>query len=96
MAAATLTLGLLTTLPSALDLLDLAGATEGPEDDAELVGAERHVVRPGDTIWDIAAEHLPEGTSVQDYVAEIILLNDIDPAELSPGSVLDLPPRGEE
>lgn len=91
MVAATLTVGLVTTLPSALDLLDLAGATDDPENGTEAVAAERHVVRPGDTIWDIAAEHVPEGTSVQDYVAEIILLNDIDPAELAPGSVLDLP-----
>lgn len=95
MVAATLTLGFAGTLPSALDLVGLAGPSEGPQDETAPVSSARHVVQSGETIWGIAAEHLPEGASVQDYVAEILLLNDIDPAELAPGSVLDLPPGAE-
>lgn len=84
-----LAVGLLGTLPSALDLVGLAG----PSDDApeETPPPIQAVVRPGDTIWDLAAPHVPEGMSLSDYVAEVLLLNDVDPGALQPGSVLDLP-----
>jgi LysM domain len=87
--------GLLSTLPSALDLPDLAGPYEPDPRNGGEAGEEvpsiHAVVQPGDTIWDIAAPHVPEGMSLQDYVAEVLLLNDVDPAALEPGSVLDLP-----
>lgn len=91
-----LAVGLLSALPSALDLLDLSGPYEDPpaaQEGGETGPNIRAVVQPGDTIWDIAAPHVPEGTSLQDYVAEVLLLNDVDPAALEPGSVLDLPQR---
>jgi hypothetical protein len=77
--------GLLSTLPSALDL---AGPSEPAEEQPPPIQA---VVQPGDTIWDLAAPHVPEGMTLQDYVAEVLLLNDVDPGALEPGSVLDLP-----
>lgn len=89
--------GLLTTLPSALDLAGLSGPYDkephAPPEGGDETPPIRAVVQSGDTIWDIAAPHVPEGTSLQDYVAEILLINDVDPAELQPGSVLDLPQR---
>jgi hypothetical protein len=51
----------------------------------------RVVVAQGDTVWSLAATHVPEGQDLQSYVAEIIVANEIDPAALQPGSVLDLP-----
>lgn len=49
------------------------------------------VVAPGDTVWDIAVAYLPEGQRPQVYVAEIIRHNDVDPAAITPGTVLELP-----
>ena len=49
------------------------------------------VVGPGETVWDIAVEYLPEGTMPQVYVADILRHNDIDPAAVAPGAVLQLP-----
>jgi LysM domain-containing protein len=87
-------IGLLSTLPSALDVFGLSGPYDEREPAAE-EGQEaptiRAVVQPGDTIWDLAAPHVPEGVSLQEYVAEILLINDVDPGALQPGSVLDLP-----
>jgi hypothetical protein len=99
LAAAVLTVGLLSTLPSALDLVGLSGPNEAGGEDAEPAGGVepavpppvQAVVQPGDTIWDLAAPHVPEGMTLQDYVAEVLLLNDVDPSSLEPGSVLDLP-----
>ncbi len=92
-----LAVGLLSTLPSALDIFGLSGPYDEREPSAAQEGDEaptiRAVVQRGDTIWDLAAPHVPEGVSLQDYVAEILLINDVDPGALEPGSVLDLPQR---
>lgn len=92
---AALAVGLLSTLPSALDLVGLSGPSgqePGRGEQAEEADPTvQAVVQPGDTIWDIAAPHVPEGMTLQDYVAEVLLVNDVDPAALEPGSVLDLP-----
>lgn len=49
------------------------------------------VVGPGETVWDIAMDYLPEGQRPQVYVAEILRANDVDPAAVVPGAVLQLP-----
>lgn len=49
------------------------------------------VVGPGETVWDIAAEYLPEGQSAHGYVARVLRYNDIDAAAVAPGTVLQLP-----
>lgn len=91
LVAGALVVGLLLVLPS---VLDLGG---GPASGAPAVEAGappvRAVVGPGDTIWDLAAPHVPEGMDLQTYVAEVIVHNGVDPGALEPGSVLDLPQR---
>ena len=49
------------------------------------------VVAPGETVWDIALDYLPEGQRPQVYVAQILRHNDVDPAAVVPGAVLQLP-----
>jgi hypothetical protein len=87
--------GLLSALPSALDLMRLAPAVgqevREVEQAPESAPPIRAVVAPGDTVWELAAPHVPEGGDLQSYVAEVVLLNRIDPGALEPGSVLDLP-----
>ena len=47
-------------------------------------------VLPGDTLWDLA-EIYADGKSQQDWIAEIILLNNLDSATLVAGDKLALP-----
>ncbi len=96
LVAGALAVGALTSLPSALDLVLPDAPAQAPVGNRDVEGQLppiKAVVAPGDTIWDIAGPHVPEGTDLQSYVAEVILLNDVDPAALEPGSVLDLPQR---
>ena len=48
------------------------------------------VVRPGDTLWDIAARELPAGDG-QRAVAELRRLNGLSSSVVRPGDVLILP-----
>jgi hypothetical protein len=57
------------------------------------VAAQSIVVTPGDTVWDLARTHAPEGVAAGAYAMEILRLNDVEPARLAPGSVLRLPAR---
>ena len=49
------------------------------------------VVAPGETVWDIAQEYLPEGQNAHAYVARVLTYNGIDAAAVAPGTVLQLP-----
>ena len=49
------------------------------------------VVAEGETVWDIAGEHLPAGQRVHAYAAEVLAHNDVDAATVRPGTVLHLP-----
>ena len=49
------------------------------------------VVAPGETVWDIANEYLPQGAHPQAYVGEVLRYNDITASAVQPGSVLRLP-----
>ncbi len=51
---------------------------------------ERHVVRPGDTLWAIATERY-EGDP-REVVWRIRERNGLESALLQPGQVLDMPP----
>ncbi|MDP9023179.1 MAG: LysM peptidoglycan-binding domain-containing protein, partial [Actinomycetota bacterium] len=53
----------------------------------------RVVVGPGDTVWDLAAAHLPAGEDLPSYVAEVVERNRVDATALAPGTVLVLPRR---
>jgi len=48
------------------------------------------VVRPGDTVWSIAAGHAAGG-DIRDEVAEIISLNRLSSPIIQPGETLRLP-----
>lgn len=47
-------------------------------------------VMPGDTLWELA-ETYSDGKSQQDWIAEVILLNNLSSATLSTGDKLALP-----
>jgi len=47
-------------------------------------------VMPGDSLWDLA-ETYAEGKSQQDWIAEVILLNNLSSATLATGDRLALP-----
>ncbi|HWB71613.1 MAG TPA: LysM peptidoglycan-binding domain-containing protein [Egibacteraceae bacterium] len=49
------------------------------------------VVAPGDTIWELAATHLPAGEDLGAYVAEVVAFNGVEASRLQPGTVLRLP-----
>lgn len=49
------------------------------------------VVGPGETVWDIATQYVPDGTHPQAYVAEVLRTNDLDAGSVQPGTVLRLP-----
>lgn len=67
-----------------------AGADVGPGGGAQ-PAAVRVVLRPGDTVWDLARLHAPAGTPHTAYVRRVLAANDVDPAALRPGAVLVLP-----
>lgn len=66
-----------------------AGAGQGPHP-APSAG-ETVVVAPGDTVWDLAQEHRPEGMRAREYVTAILERNDMEPTALRPGTVVRLP-----
>ncbi|MGH3921385.1 MAG: LysM peptidoglycan-binding domain-containing protein [Pseudonocardiaceae bacterium] len=49
------------------------------------------VVGQGDTVWDLALAHAPSTQNPVEYVAEVIVINDVKAAALEPGMVLRLP-----
>ena len=53
-------------------------------------GAETVVVRPGDTVWSLAAAH-PTGGDIRDEVAAIISLNRLGSSVIQPGETLRIP-----
>ena len=49
------------------------------------------VVAPGETVWDIANQYVPDGTHPQTYVAHVLRYNDLEAGAVLPGTVLRLP-----
>jgi len=49
------------------------------------------VVRPGDTLWHLAAVHTPTGGSVQETVDSIEAANHLSSATLTPGEKIRIP-----
>lgn len=48
-------------------------------------------VCPGDTLWDIASAHLPEGENVRSYISKIKKTNHMKSSDLKAGQILILP-----
>lgn len=49
------------------------------------------VVQPGQTLWDIAVTHAPDGTTTWTYVDRLAELNGVTAGQLQPWQVLRLP-----
>lgn len=89
---------LLTSIALALTLL-LAGAVVARADDAAgsapVASAEAptttHVVRSGDTLWEIAADHLPAGDDVRVLIEDIKRINGLSTSVIVPGQTLLIP-----
>ena len=62
-------------------------------DQLDLVSSRTVVVRPGDTLWSIAADSAP-GRDPREVIDEIERLNAGASASLVPGQVLSLPASG--
>ncbi|MCL1593954.1 MAG: LysM peptidoglycan-binding domain-containing protein [Actinomycetia bacterium] len=48
-------------------------------------------VRAGDTLWEIAGEHGPDGVDIRKIVASIERINDVYPGSLQTGQILEIP-----
>jgi nucleoid-associated protein YgaU len=62
--------------------------TGGP--DAQTVSRSSYVVRPGDSVWDIA-ERVAPGADPRPLVDAIVETNGVDPSSLIPGQTLVIP-----
>lgn len=71
-----------------------AGATvANASDDPAFFEEHSYTVRPGDTLWEVAASHYGDtGTDLREVVWKIERRNGLDGAALSPGQALVLPP----
>ena len=49
-----------------------------------------YIVKPGDTLWDIAAEYAPKGTDKREYIFNIKRDNGLKRSEIYPGMVLEI------
>jgi len=52
---------------------------------------ERHVVRPGETLWQIASSVVGPGEDVRDVVADLVRLNDLPGSGLMAGQTIVVP-----
>jgi LysM repeat protein len=65
-------------------------ATAVDEGSTETVAFNYISVMPGESLWQLAETHA-KGQNQQDWVAEIILLNNLQSADLNAGDKLALP-----
>ena len=64
----------------------------GAADADEVPGpAIEHVVEAGDTLWQIAADHVPAGADVRPLILDIKERSGIVSSTLQPGQVLQIP-----
>src|SRR5690606_41228705 len=71
----------------ALLALDLAAALAGTASAQPAV----ITVEAGDTLWDYAAEHAPEGMDEAEFVDEVRSLNHLPTGRITAGQQLELP-----
>lgn len=48
-------------------------------------------IEPGETLWDVAVAHAPDGTDPRSYLARLRQVNDVDAGALRPWTVVLLP-----
>lgn len=85
-------IGALLVLLAALVLVveALAGPV-GPRQEVVPASTATAVVEPGQTLWDVAGEHAPEGVATDAYVRELAELNGITNGAVDAWQVLRLP-----
>jgi len=69
-------------------LFTSSAAADGP---ARAQEVERHVVQPGETMWQIAAAVAGPSQDVRDVVFDLVRLNDLPDAGLMAGQVIVVP-----
>ena len=52
-------------------------------------------VTPGDTLWEIAEEHKPNGIDTREYIYEIKRLNNMSTSDIHEGDAITIYERGE-
>lgn len=82
--------GLLLALLLAAGVL-ASGLVQRSQAEPQPAAAVSVVVQPGDTIYDLALLHAPEGVDTLSYAALVARANGVDARRLVPGSVLLLP-----
>ena len=65
-----------------------AGGTPAPDEPAAFV---THTVRSGDTLWEIAGVHAPQGADLRDFVFDLKQVNGLASSGLQPGQILLIP-----
>ncbi len=78
-------------LLAALSLLLPAGLALSRTATGQERGTLQLVVAEGDTLWSLAAAHLPRGRDIREYVDEIIFINSLVSPLIRAGQVLNLP-----
>ncbi|MCL2454348.1 MAG: LysM peptidoglycan-binding domain-containing protein [Micrococcales bacterium] len=68
-----------------------AAQAEGPLTAPQV---ERHVVEPGDTLWQIASSVAAPGEDVRDVVRQLVRLNNLPGSGLLAGQVIVIPVSG--
>ena len=69
-------------------LVTSRAAADGPQSAQQV---ERHVVQPGETMWQIAADVAAPGQDVRDVVFDLVRLNELPDAGLMAGQVIVVP-----
>lgn len=49
-----------------------------------------YIVKPGDTLWEIASEYTPKGVDKREYIFNIKRDNGLERLEIYPGMVLEI------
>jgi hypothetical protein len=75
---------------AALGLLALLGVGTGTAEPAAVV-AGHVVVEPGQTLWDVAVAAAPAGSDPRAYLADLLVLNGFDGADVPAWTVVLLP-----
>ena len=70
--------------------MTLLGGGQEATSPAAPAGKKIAVVQPGETLWDIAERHAPEGMDTRVYIDFLVRANDLDPV-LQAGTRIRLP-----
>jgi len=89
--SAAFTMGMVVQAFAGNDRTELGGSEGTAADEYEIPQARLITVMPGDTLWELASRHAPEGTHLQKYVYELKQLNHLKSSTIHIGQILQLP-----